>query len=368
MNEPLGVSIIVVNYNNERFLAAAIDSALGQSHPVCEIIVVDDCSTDNSREIIARYGDRIKSVLREVNGGQTTALNSAWPLACYPILIFLDSDDVLLPHAAAIFASRWSGETVKIQGPLVTIDEAGRQLGKVVNTFPPNLDTPTIRRSLLRTAGAPLSNGSGSAFSRALMQSITRDGGFLELPRALWMESILECNAAFYGEVLTLYKPQACLRIHDRNLYQINSIDRTRFTEECHSFEMKLDYFTSRCKKWGIPFNPAAARNSSLWLLECRLVADKLSHAKESLVQPLWRTLARALLVCLNKNILVSNRIIRAAWLVGVALGPRTVALRLIELRFLVAKRPVWFQAVFRTIGHIAAWCHSPRVKAGDLQ
>ena len=59
MSEPRGVSVIVVNYNNERFLAAAIDSALGQNHPLYEVIVVDDCSTDNSRAIIARYCDRI---------------------------------------------------------------------------------------------------------------------------------------------------------------------------------------------------------------------------------------------------------------------------------------------------------------------
>ena len=53
MSEPWGVSIIVVNYNNAEFLAAAIDSALGQNHPACEVIVVDDCSTDNSQAVIA---------------------------------------------------------------------------------------------------------------------------------------------------------------------------------------------------------------------------------------------------------------------------------------------------------------------------
>jgi glycosyltransferase involved in cell wall biosynthesis len=84
VSERLGVSIIVVNYNNEAFLAAAIDSALSQPHPVCEVIVVDDCSTDNSRAVIARYGDRIKSVLRDTNGGQTEAINIGWPLARYP--------------------------------------------------------------------------------------------------------------------------------------------------------------------------------------------------------------------------------------------------------------------------------------------
>jgi glycosyltransferase involved in cell wall biosynthesis len=54
MTEPLSVTIVVVNYNNERFLAAAIDSALCQDHPLCEVIVVDDSSTDNSRAVIAR--------------------------------------------------------------------------------------------------------------------------------------------------------------------------------------------------------------------------------------------------------------------------------------------------------------------------
>jgi glycosyltransferase involved in cell wall biosynthesis len=365
MNEPMGVSIIVVNYNNERFLAAAIESALGQNHPLCEIIVVDDCSTDNSRAIIARYGDRIRSVLREVNGGQTAALNSAWPLAHYPILIFLDSDDLLLPHAAATFASRWSGEMVKIQGPLVMIDKAGRQLGQVAPKFPPNLDTAMIRRAMLRTGCAPLSNGSGSAFSRALMQSITRDGGFdLENLREMWMEWILECNAPFYGEVLTIYEPQGCYRIHDSNLYHINSIDPTRFAAECRSFAIKLDYFTGRCRKWGIPFDPAVARNSSLWPLECRLLADKLSCTKDSLVEPVWCTLFRALKSCINNEIPVSNPVIHAAWLVGVAVSPRAVALRLIEFRFLAAKRPAWLQTVLTTIANITAWGRSSRTEA----
>ena len=362
MSGPLGVSIIVVNYNNERFLAAAIESALGQSHPLCEIIVVDDCSTDNSRAIIASYGDRIKSVFREVNGGQTAALNSAWPLARYPILIFLDSDDLLLAHAAATFANRWTGETVKIQGPLVTIDKAGRQLGQVTPKFPPNLDTEMIRRMLLRTGDAPLSVGSGNAVSRALMESITRDGGFdRETPREMWMEWILEYNAPFYGQVLTIYEPQACYRIHDSNLYHINSIDPMRFAAECRSFEMKLEYFTGRCRKRGISFDPSVARSNSLWLLVCRLVADKLSCTGDS---PVWRTLFRALKVCINNEISVSKRVIKAAWLVGVAVSPRAVSLRLIELRFLPAKRPAWFQTVLTTIANFTAWGRSSRTEA----
>ena len=122
MNESWGVSIIVVNYNNAEFLAPAIDSALCQQYPICEVIVVDDCSTDASRAVIARYGDRIRFMLREQNGGQVVAQDSAWPLARYPILIFLDSDDLLFPHVAATVAGIWTPATVKVQFPLATID------------------------------------------------------------------------------------------------------------------------------------------------------------------------------------------------------------------------------------------------------
>jgi glycosyltransferase involved in cell wall biosynthesis len=51
MNEPRGVSTIVVNYNHAEFLPAAINSALVQEYPICEVIVVDDCSTDNSSAV-----------------------------------------------------------------------------------------------------------------------------------------------------------------------------------------------------------------------------------------------------------------------------------------------------------------------------
>jgi glycosyltransferase involved in cell wall biosynthesis len=357
MSEPRGASIIVVNYNNERFLAAAIDSALGQNHPLYEVIVVDDCSTDNSRAVISRYGDRIRIILKEKNGGQTAALNSAWPLARYPILIFLDSDDILLPHAAATVASRWTAETVKTQSPLITIDKAGQQVGHVAPKYPPNLDTATLRRTLLRTGGCPVSPSSGNACSRALLEAITRDGGFdLENLREMWMDWILECNAPFYGEVVTIYEPLACYRIHGNNLYMMNKIDPGRFAAECRSFELRLDYFIGRCRKWGIPFDPAAARNRSIWALECRLVADKLACFKNPLEDPIWRILSYTLKAYMNRELPVSNRIIRAVWLLVVAVSPRPLARRLIGFRFLAIERPAWLQCVLRTIVNTTGW------------
>jgi glycosyltransferase involved in cell wall biosynthesis len=74
MFEPL-VSVIVNNYNYARFLPDAIDSALRQTYGHVEVIVVDDGSTDESRVVIASYGNRIRAVLKR-NGGQGSAFNA----------------------------------------------------------------------------------------------------------------------------------------------------------------------------------------------------------------------------------------------------------------------------------------------------
>ena len=70
-------SIIINNYNYGRYLPKAIDSALAQSYPHTEILVVDDGSSDDSRTVIASYGDRIIPVLKQ-NGGQASALNAGF--------------------------------------------------------------------------------------------------------------------------------------------------------------------------------------------------------------------------------------------------------------------------------------------------
>ena len=289
MNEVLGVSIIVLNYNYGRFLAEAIDSALNQDHPICEVIVVDDGSTDNSHAVIARYGDRIRSVLRQTNDGQIPALQDAWPLARHPILIFLDADDVLFPHAAATVASRWGTGTVKTQAPVVRIDEAGRQVGAIMPKYPPNLDTATLRRTLLRTGCCFLSPSSGNAYSRALLEAeaVSRDGGFeLDSPRDFCMDVIMEGNAPFYGEVVTIYEPLAYYRIHDSNDNMYHVIDKARFDKLSRYITLKLDYFAKRCRVWGLAFDPTASRNRSIWGLECqRSVASLGLPATRSMIR-----------------------------------------------------------------------------------
>src|SRR5688500_10169891 len=118
--DPLA-SVIINNYNYGRYLGAAIDSALAQTYPHTEVVVVDDGSTDDSRQVIAGYGERVVPVLKE-NGGQASAFNAGFAASRGDVVLFLDADDLLLPGAvAAAVAHLADPEVVKVHWPLRVI-------------------------------------------------------------------------------------------------------------------------------------------------------------------------------------------------------------------------------------------------------
>lgn len=92
---------LVNNYNYASYVKDAIESAIFQSRPFDEIIVVDDCSTDNSRhvieEIAAKYKN-LKCIFKKKNGGQLSCLNEAYYIVTGDVVFFLDSDDRYKPN------------------------------------------------------------------------------------------------------------------------------------------------------------------------------------------------------------------------------------------------------------------------------
>ena len=92
----LAVSVVIPTYNRAPLVARAIDSALAAIEPGDEIIVVDDGSTDETPQILARYGDPVRS-LRVRNRGAGSARNVGIREARNPLVAFLDSDDEWMP-------------------------------------------------------------------------------------------------------------------------------------------------------------------------------------------------------------------------------------------------------------------------------
>lgn len=98
------VSVVVIGYNDAAHVADAVRSALAQGPAVHEVIAVDDCSTDDSAEVLAAlaaHDPRVRVVRRAANsGGCGTPRNDGIDAAAAPYVMFLDSDDVLPPGAA----------------------------------------------------------------------------------------------------------------------------------------------------------------------------------------------------------------------------------------------------------------------------
>jgi glycosyltransferase involved in cell wall biosynthesis len=96
-------SIVITCYNQREFIASAVDSALSQSPRFREVIVVDDASTDGSRDVLKKYGRSIEFITLSHNLGAVEARNQGAARARGHYLVFLDGDDVLMPWALEVY-------------------------------------------------------------------------------------------------------------------------------------------------------------------------------------------------------------------------------------------------------------------------
>ena len=165
------VSIVVDNYNYARFLPRSVGSALAQTYPHVEVVVVDDASTDGSQEIIRAFGQRVTPVLKAVNAGHGAAFNSGFAASRGEIVIFLDADDYLYPQAVEIVVREFAPGVAKVQYRLDLVDAGGR----IVDSFPPpevQFDDGDVVPLLLSTGRYEGTVTAGNAFSRHALDAI----------------------------------------------------------------------------------------------------------------------------------------------------------------------------------------------------
>jgi Glycosyl transferase family 2 len=219
------VSIVVNNFNYARFLRQSVESALAQTHPRVEVVVVDDASNDGSREIIRSFGDRIVPVLQERNGGQAAALNAGFAASRGDLVIFLDADDYLYPDAAQKAASALASGVGTIQYRLHLVDAAG----KPIDVYPPPelaFDSGNVVPKLLATGRYEGTVTSGNAFVRETLSAIVP----IPVDRfRISADGYLVTVAPFHGMVVSIDEPLGAYRMHGSNLWMTGPSLARRF-------------------------------------------------------------------------------------------------------------------------------------------
>ncbi len=197
------ISIITPTYNCERFIGETIESVLKQSYKNWEMIIVDDCSTDNTYDVVKKYADndsRIKYYLLEENSGASVARTKAMQLATGDYIAFLDSDDLWISNKLECQLKFMKENNYNFTcTEYEQIDENGKSLNKIIK-----VKNKTNYNGVLLSC--PVGNST-------VMYNVSKMGKF-QVPNirkrnddALWLQ-MLKKEEYIYGikEVLMKYR------------------------------------------------------------------------------------------------------------------------------------------------------------------
>ena len=210
------ISVCITNHNYARFLPAAVDSVLAQTHSDVELIVIDDGSTDDSREVIRRYGTRLRPVLQG-HAGQAAAGWAGLQAARGDVIVFLDADDTLDPQILerAVRVFEEDPSLVIVQWRLRTIDGDGRGLEKILPPRPGLLPSGDLSDHMLRVRDWHSQLSTGVAYAawavRRILPAHLPEGEQHALDH--WLNELLPLR----GPVRSLAEVGGSRRVHDRN-------------------------------------------------------------------------------------------------------------------------------------------------------
>jgi glycosyltransferase involved in cell wall biosynthesis len=322
MSNQLLVSIIINNYNYDRFLPEAINSAINQTYPHTEIIVVDDGSTDNSRDIIAGYGDRIIPIFQE-NGKQAAAFNSGFAKSQGDIIIFLDADDYLFPNAVEEIVRVWKPELSKVHYRLTVVDTIGKSLGYSSPQGSAPLSSGRVWKILLDKGGYVSTPTSGNALNRQVLEKLFPISDEYKLTA----DDYLSFQVPFYGDVAAIEEPLGAYRIHDTNQWALSTVTAARFQRFVRHDLQNFALLTHKAKTLGYEV-PADLEQRSVGRLWSRIISLRLDPQKHPVPSDRSLNLIYYGIRCLCKysEFNWQKRLLYSLWFIWVGLMPLPLA------------------------------------------
>jgi hypothetical protein len=321
------VTVVIDNYEYARYVGAAIDSALAQTWPHVEVVVVDDGSTDESAEVIGSYGDRIRAVF-QANGGQASAFNTGVAVSSGDVVLFVDADDVMQPDSAerAVRALASAPGSTMAQFRMLTVDAELRPLGTTVPPAYVALADGDVAVEVCRwTTGSSFAPNGAAAFRRSTLDMLfplpaeeLRQGADFYMLR----------GAALLGPVVGVDETSTWYRSHGANDSHLSTLDLAGVRR---ALDRQLRYgrvLAAFGRRVGAPpvLDPLQAPDP-LFLTQ-RLVSRRLEPDAHPFAAdtPLRLAAAGVRAAATRRDIRPLPRLLHAVWFVLMALAPRPAA------------------------------------------
>ena len=169
------VSVIITTHNRADMLPRAVDSVLAQTFQDYEIIIVDDCSTDHTPEVIAKFDDpRIRSFRHEVNKRQAAAINTGILNALGEYMAFLDDDDEWLPSKLERQTALLDSSPPKVGLVYGWLDEVNGSTGETTPSYRSAMEGDVFDNLLALKIPQPYIHASCEVISRQGSQRLRR--------------------------------------------------------------------------------------------------------------------------------------------------------------------------------------------------
>ncbi len=212
MSAPL-VSVIIPAYNSARYITDTINSVLQQSVTDFEIIVVDDGSTDDLKEVLAPYTDKNQiKYIQQVNQGVSVARNQGYKISQGKYIAFLDADDVWLPDNLEAKLNKFkSGDFGLVHADAFVIDERSSPLEQVLAGKEGNL-----LEDMLAWNGTQVPGPSSILVKREVMDNV----GFFDDRLSTSADQDFFIRVAVQYQIGRVDKPTWMYRIHGNNMHK----------------------------------------------------------------------------------------------------------------------------------------------------
>lgn len=313
------LAVIVNCYNYADYVERAIRSVLAQGRSDCELVVVDDGSTDASWDVIRRTGVR---AYRIENGGQRRACAFGLDRTTAPFVLFLDADDELVPGALDAILPHLQPSVSKLQFCLSRVDGGGRRLGSIVPD-PGLIRAPGDLRARVRRTGVYVSPPtSGNVFRRDLC-GLLRDADYDDA-----VDGIIILAAPFFGEVVSLPEELGLYRVHDRNMSGVGrTIDTGRIEQHMQRFRNLIGHLNRVMPGGTKPAQLDVER--TFFYLEKKQILASINRRIDR-----YRQLPRLIRVIAGDYFPARRKLALSLFHILIAVLPAGMSRRLIEIRY----------------------------------